>query len=112
MTNTDDCITWFAALTTYFNYANIMLFGHFRDVLGKILGNSRYFVTRPPKVRERRRRKGGRHPPPCCPARCGSRAPTSARGRAWGAQILRAVRRAGAHGEARRSTENGFPLPL
>ncbi len=50
--NSEDCITWFAALTTYFSYALLILFGHIRDYLGKITGNSRYFnaSARSPKV--------------------------------------------------------------
>ena len=50
--NSDDVITWFAALTTYLSYAVLILFGHLRDFLGKITGKSRYFngSGTPPKV--------------------------------------------------------------
>lgn len=36
-------ITWFAAITTYFGYAVLVLFGHLRDFFGKVTGASRYF---------------------------------------------------------------------
>lgn len=43
-------ITWFAALTTYLGYSILILFGHLRDFVGNLLGNSRYLATVPPKV--------------------------------------------------------------
>lgn len=44
-------ITWFVAITTYFAYAVLVLFGQIRDFFGKFTGSSRYFGKnlRPPK---------------------------------------------------------------
>jgi hypothetical protein len=72
----DDRIGWFAAMSTYFGYAVLILFGHLRDALGKLTGRSRYFHSRarPAKVR---RRVGGRQfapPPPLRPPRSPPRA--------------------------------------
>jgi serine palmitoyltransferase len=41
-------ITWFAAITTYFGYAVLILFGHIRDFFGRMFGMSRYLATSPP----------------------------------------------------------------
>ncbi len=41
-------ITWFAAISTYFGYAVLILFGHIRDFFGKLFGVSRYLATPPP----------------------------------------------------------------
>ena len=43
--------SWFSALTTYLNYAILILFGHSRDFIAKITGHSRYFGanSRPPR---------------------------------------------------------------
>lgn len=50
--NNEEKVKWFPALTTYFNYAMLILFGHIRDLLGKYVGKSRYFNASgmPPKV--------------------------------------------------------------
>lgn len=47
-------ISWFVAITTYFGYAVLVLFGHVRDFFGKFTGSSRYFGPdmRPMKVRQ------------------------------------------------------------
>jgi len=45
-------ISWFSAITTYFGYAILVLFGHIRDFFGRFTGASRYFGSnmRAPKV--------------------------------------------------------------
>jgi hypothetical protein len=40
----------FAALTTYFGYAVLVIFGHTRDFFGNLFRQSRYLATIPPKV--------------------------------------------------------------
>lgn len=46
-------LSWFAALTTYFGYVVLILFGHTRDFFGKLTGRSRYLGNnrKPAKVR-------------------------------------------------------------
>jgi serine palmitoyltransferase len=39
-------ITWFAAMTTYFGYVILIVFGHTRDFFGRLSGKSRYFGTK------------------------------------------------------------------
>ena len=39
-------ITWFAAMTTYFGYVILIIFGHTRDFFGRLSGKSRYFGTK------------------------------------------------------------------
>jgi hypothetical protein len=45
-------LSWFAALTTYFGYVVLILFGHTRDFFGKLTGRSRYIGNnrKPAKV--------------------------------------------------------------
>ena len=51
-TGDDHPISWFVAITTYFGYAVLVMFGQIRDFFGKFTGSSRYFGAnlRPKKV--------------------------------------------------------------
>ena len=60
----DNAISLFVALTTYWGYVTLMLFGHLRDCFGRRSGMSRYFkeeAAAKKKVREtcRHSRQGG-----------------------------------------------------